>query len=119
VFLATADAESVRSFAHKTFGPLVADESKRDLLATLSCFFENMASVRRCALHLAVHENTIRYRLGRIEELTGLAITHDPDAQLGARLSLLVLMLSGRLDPSDLQERNQREAEAHLKLVGS
>jgi GAF domain-containing protein len=119
VFLATADAESVLLFARTTFGPLVADEGKRDLLATLSCFFENMASVRRCAVHLGVHENTIRYRLARIEELTGLAITHDPDAQLSARLSLLVLMLSGRLDPSDLQERNQREAEARPKLVGS
>jgi sugar diacid utilization regulator len=112
VFLATADPDSVKSFATVTFGGIVGDESKRDLLATLSCFFENMASVRRCALHLAVHENTIRYRLARIEELTGLAITHDPDAQLGARLSLLVLMLSGCLDPSDLSQRNLREAAA-------
>lgn len=112
VFLATADPDSVKAFAQVTFGGIVDDESKRDLLATLSCFFENMASVRRCALHLAVHENTIRYRLARIEELTGLAITHDPDAQLGARLSLLVLMLSGCLDPSDLRQRNQREAAA-------
>jgi PucR C-terminal helix-turn-helix domain len=56
-----------------------------------------MASIRRCALRLHVHENTIRYRLSRVEELTGLAVTHDPDAQLGARLSLLVLMLQGRL----------------------
>ena len=44
-----------------------------------------------------MHENTIRYRLSRIEELTGLAVTHDPDAQLRARLSLLVLLLQGRL----------------------
>ena len=44
-----------------------------------------------------MHENTIRYRLARIEELTGLPVTHDPDAQLRARLSLLVLMLEGRL----------------------
>jgi DNA-binding PucR family transcriptional regulator len=118
VFLATADPQSIEPFASATFGGLVGDESRRDLLATLSCFFENMASVRRCALQLAVHENTIRYRLSRIEELTGLAITHDPDAQLCARLSLLVLMLSGRLDAMELQQCNQQEAEGGLKLVG-
>lgn len=119
VFLARADADAVRSFAEAAFGQLVRDESKRDLLATLSCFFENMASVRRCALRLAVHENTIRYRLARLEELTGLAITHDPDAQLAARLSMLVLALSGALDPNDLLRRNQREAAAGLKVVGA
>ncbi|MEA2148031.1 MAG: hypothetical protein QOG59_3618 [Solirubrobacteraceae bacterium] len=117
VFLATADPQSIEPFASATFGGLVGDESRRDLLATLSCFFENMASVRRCALQLAVHENTIRYRLSRIEELTGLAITHDPDAQLCARLSLLVLMLSGRLDAMELAQCNQQEAEGGLKLV--
>jgi sugar diacid utilization regulator len=117
VFLATSDPDSVRAFAAEKFGGIVGDESKRDLLATLSCFFENLASVRRCALHLAVHENTIRYRLARIEELTGLAITHDPDAQLGARLSLLVLTLSGSLDLSDLRQRNQEEAAAGLTAM--
>jgi GAF domain-containing protein len=117
VFLATSDPDAVKAFASEKFGGIVGDESKRDLLATLSCFFENLASVRRCALHLAVHENTIRYRLARIEELTGLAITHDPDAQLGARLSMLVLTLSGFLDPSDLRQRNQREAAAGLKAL--
>jgi GAF domain-containing protein len=97
VFLATSDAEAVRTFADDAFGGLVRDPSKTDLLTTLRCFFDNMASIRRCALDLGVHENTIRYRLARIEELTGLSVTHDPDAQLGARLSLLVLMIQGTL----------------------
>jgi GAF domain-containing protein len=118
VFLATADPKAVTSFASATFGSLVEDASKRDLLATLSCFFEHMASVRRCAAHLAVHENTIRYRLARIEELTGLAITHDPDAQLGARLSLLVLMLTGSLAPSDLHH-GEAGTGGDLKLVSA
>ncbi len=98
LFLATSDAESVCAFADATFGGLVPEASKTDLLATLGCFFDSLASIRRCALRLGVHENTIRYRLARIEELTGLSVTHDPDAQLGARLSLLVLMLRGSLD---------------------
>jgi sugar diacid utilization regulator len=119
VFLAHADPVEVTTFAQSAFGELVRDESKHELLATLNCFFENMASVRRCASQLAVHENTIRYRLARVEELTGLAITHDPDAQLAARLSLLVLALSGALDTHDLSEHNEREAAARLKVVGT
>ena len=113
VFLATSDAEAVRTFADDAFGGLVRDPSKTDLLATLRCFFDNMASIRRCALELGVHENTIRYRLARIEELTGLSVTHDPDAQLGARLSLLVLMIQGSLGAG------MDEGSESLRLVGT
>jgi sugar diacid utilization regulator/GAF domain-containing protein len=97
VFLATSDGDLVSSFAEKTLGQLVGDASKGDLLTTLCSFFENMGSIRRSADCLGVHENTIRYRLTRIEELTGLAVMHDPDAQLRARLSLLALHLQGRV----------------------
>jgi DNA-binding PucR family transcriptional regulator len=97
VFLATSDGDLVTSFAEKTLGELVGDASKADLLTTLCSFFENMGSIRRSADCLGVHENTIRYRLTRIEELTGLAVMHDPDAQLRARLSLLALHLQGRV----------------------
>ncbi|HXD57961.1 MAG TPA: GAF domain-containing protein [Thermoleophilaceae bacterium] len=114
VFLATSDAEAVRTFADDAFGGLVRDPSKTDLLTTMRCFFDNMASIRRCALELGVHENTIRYRLARIEELTGLSVTHDPDAQLGARLSLLVLMIQGTLGTGDGET-----ARESLRLVGT
>jgi GAF domain-containing protein len=100
LFLATSDRDLVTACAEQTFGALVDDPTKADLVTTLCGFFDNMASIRRCAVHLGVHENTIRYRLARIEELTGLAVTHDPDAQLRARLSLLVLLLQGRLPTS-------------------
>lgn len=97
LLLSSSDAEAVSSFAEQTVGELVREHSKADLLTTLCSFFENMGSIRGSAAALDVHENTIRYRLSRVEELTGLAIMHDPDAQLRARLSLLVLMLKGRL----------------------
>ncbi|UGS36957.1 GAF domain-containing protein [Capillimicrobium parvum] len=101
LFLATSDNELVTASAEQTFGSLVDDPSKADLLTTLCSFFDNMASIRRCAACLDVHENTIRYRLARIEDLTGLAVTHDPDAQLRVRMALLVLLLQGRLpEPS-------------------
>jgi GAF domain-containing protein len=97
MFLATSDPQLVANHAENTLGDLVQDPSKADLLVTLASFFDNMASTRRVAERLGVHENTIRYRLSRVEQITGLAITHDPDAQLQARLALLVLMLQGRV----------------------
>jgi len=81
-----------------------------------------MGSIRRCALRLGLHENTIRYRLTRIEELTGMSITHDPDAQLGARLALLVLMLQGKLSAIDAVRDALppgEEAPEPLRLVGA
>ena len=120
VFLATSDAEAVKVFADSTFGDLVRDPSKKQLLATLGCLFDNMGSIRRCALRLGVHENTIRYRLTRIEELTGLAITHNPDAQLGARLALLVLTLQGKVSVDDAMRQDAprgEETPKPLKLV--
>jgi sugar diacid utilization regulator len=97
LLLSSSDGDAVGTFAEETVGELVREHSKADLLATLVSFFDNMGSIRGSAAALDVHENTIRYRLSRIEELTGLAVMHDPDAQLRARLSLLVLLLQGRL----------------------
>jgi sugar diacid utilization regulator/GAF domain-containing protein len=97
LLLSSSDGEAVATFAEETVGELVREHSKADLLTTLCSFFDNMGSIRGSAAALDVHENTIRYRLSRIEELTGLAVMHDPDAQLRARLSLLVLLLQGRL----------------------
>lgn len=97
LLLSSSDGDAVAKFAEETVGELVREHSKADLLTTLCSFFDNMGSIRGSAAALDVHENTIRYRLSRIEELTGLAVMHDPDAQLRARLSLLVLLLQGRL----------------------
>ena len=122
VFLAHSDRETVRRFAEATFGCLLGDATRADLLATLRSFFDNLASIRRCALRLGVHENTIRYRLARVEELTGLPVTHDPDAQLRARLSMLVLMLEGRLPAAVTATRTPGRRpgpEAEAALVGT
>jgi sugar diacid utilization regulator len=97
LLLSSSDSEAMAAFAEQTVGELVSEHSKADLLTTLCSFFDNMGSIRGSAAALDVHENTIRYRLSRIEELTGLAVMHDPDGQLRARLSLLVLLLQGRL----------------------
>ena len=60
-------------------------------------FFDRGRSVRNSAKFLGVHENTIRYRLGRVLDLTGLDLAADADAQLTAQVALLILRIQGRL----------------------
>lgn len=101
VFLASTDPPQVERFARETLGALFDDGVPVEFLATLTCFFEHGRSVRRAAAALEVHENTIRYRLSRVEDLTGLEVGSDSDAQLSAQLALLTLRLLGALPESD------------------
>jgi GAF domain-containing protein len=92
--LASAEREDAARFAHDALGALLVDEEGTHvLLLTLQVFFEHGRSVRRSARALGVHENTIRYRLTRIGECTGLDVAHSSDDQLTAQLALLVLRL--------------------------
>jgi DNA-binding PucR family transcriptional regulator len=103
LFLASSDRPAADRFAQDALGALLASEETLELLRTLYVFFECARSVRRSAPALGVHENTIRYRLTRIEEMTGLCVGSDSTDQLTAQLALLVLRLEGRLpDISEL-----------------
>jgi DNA-binding PucR family transcriptional regulator len=97
LFLASSSREEANRFAQDALSALLApgDDAMADLLATLRMFFDNSRSVRRSAQALHVHENTVRYRLGRIEELTGLAVGSNSDDQLTAQLALLILRIQG------------------------
>ena len=99
LLLSAATRDDADRFVDDTLAALLDSTDPRtgDLLATLQVFFACSRSVRRSASYLDVHENTIRYRLSRIEQITGLAVATDGDAQLAAQLSLLVLRLEGRL----------------------
>lgn len=103
LLLAAADPAETRRFVQDTVGALLVDDVPAELLETLVCFFDSSRSVRRSAVALDVHENTIRYRLSRIEELTGLDLTADSDAQLSAQIALLVLRLEGLLPGADAE----------------
>lgn len=100
LLLSSSDGEAMGRFADETVGRLLEEGAGAELLPTLRAFFDNMCSVRASAAAIDVHENTIRNRLARVEEQTGLAVVRDPDAQVGARLALLVLILRGRLPVS-------------------
>jgi sugar diacid utilization regulator len=99
LLLATADPGETERFARETLGVLLEPgETARDLITTLTAFFDEGRSIRRTAGALDVHENTIRYRLGRVEDAIGLPVATDADAQLTVQLALLVLRLQGHIN---------------------
>ena len=61
-------------------------------MLTLRVFFEECASIKPAARRLVVHDNTIRYRIARIEELTGYSFDHADDV-LRVHLALKILEL--------------------------
>ena len=99
LFLAMADAHDALQFVDRALGALLeqGDAKSYELLHTLHEFLAASGNARRAAERLGVHQNTVRYRIGRIEELTGLPVWSDSNAQMTAHLSLLVLRLGDRL----------------------
>lgn len=99
LFLASTNREEADEFVRHTLGPLhnLADRSMRDLLTTLAVFLACSRSVRETADRLGVHENTIRYRLARIAELSALDLATNVDDQLASQLATLILRLEGIL----------------------
>jgi sugar diacid utilization regulator len=73
LLLASVPGSVLRSFRERLLGPLVAyDEQHRaELLPTLREFLDCSGSWNACAAKMYVHVNTVRYRIRRIEELTG------------------------------------------------
>jgi GAF domain-containing protein len=105
LLLAVTAGDDIVNFAEETVGVLVDDAASADLVTTLCAFFANNCSIRGTAAALGVHENTVRYRLGRVEEGTGLPVSREPDAQLSAHLGLVVMQLQGRLPADSLAAR--------------
>lgn len=98
LMLVNTPAGEAGRFCHDTLGPLLSDDGKsQDLLVTLAAFLDSDRNIRRAAELLGVHTNTIRYRMTRIEKLTGLDVTADSNSQLTAQIAVLILRLTGQL----------------------
>lgn len=61
-----------------------------DLTETLEAWLDALGDVRAAAAALFVHPNTLRYRLRRLEEVSGLDIA-DPEQRFAAMLQLRIL----------------------------
>ncbi|MEE1926861.1 PucR family transcriptional regulator ligand-binding domain-containing protein [Streptomyces sp. TRM 70351] len=70
-----------RAFTARLLDPL-RDYDRRhraELMTTLRAFLESDGSWTRCASRLHLHVNTLRYRVGRIEQLTGRDLSRLED----------------------------------------
>lgn len=91
VLLAAASDELRRSYRAKLLAEITAYDRTHgsDLVRTLRAFLEHSGSWSRCAQQLHVHVNTLRYRIQRIEQLTGRDLADFPtrvDFYLALRL---------------------------------
>lgn len=87
VLLPALDNEESVAFATDILGVL-ADKS--DLQETAQEYIKNGGDIARTAAVLHCHQNTIRYRLGRIRELTGLQNVTDSELYLQLKAALLI-----------------------------
>ncbi|ARP73016.1 PucR family transcriptional regulator [Streptomyces pluripotens] len=70
-----------RAFTARLLDPL-KDYDRRhraELIPTLEAFLDSDGSWTRCAARLHLHVNTLRYRVGRIEQLTGRDLSRLED----------------------------------------
>lgn len=96
LLVANSNEPAVRTYVYDTLGELLLNTASNvELLRTLQAFFENGRGVRETANRLAVHENTVRHRLKKLHDLTGLDVAGNSNDQLSVQTALLVLRLQG------------------------
>jgi purine catabolism regulator len=81
LLLSMAEPDALRAFADALLGPLdVYDrEQHGDLLGSLHAFLQHNARWETAAAELFVHRHTLRYRMRKVEELTGRDLTNSFD----------------------------------------
>jgi purine catabolism regulator len=73
LLLSMADQGALRAFADSLLAPLVAYDREQggDLIGSLQAFLHHNARWEAAAVELFVHRHTLRYRMRKVEELTG------------------------------------------------
>jgi DNA-binding PucR family transcriptional regulator len=79
--LDSVPASVLRSFRERLLGPLTEYDARHgaELVPTLRSFLACDGSWSTCASRMYVHVNTVRYRIGRIEAITGRDLSALPD----------------------------------------
>jgi sugar diacid utilization regulator len=100
--------EELEAFYGETLEPVVRYDSRygTELVQTLTTFLENDASTVKTAGDLFAHRHTIRYRLDRVSELTGLNVDKSEDRER-LTLGIKAMQLLGRVpeQPSSFSDR--------------
>jgi purine catabolism regulator len=93
--LAAVADERLTDYAMRLLGPLVEHDRARNgsLVATLRAYLET-GEQQQAAQRLRVHPNTLRYRLDRIREISGVDL-EDSETRLNLAVALRVQSLLG------------------------
>ena len=93
--LAAVTDERLVDYTRRHLGPLVEHDAARkgSLVATLRAYLET-GEQQEAAKRLRVHPNTLRYRLDRIREISGVDL-EDPETRLNIAVALRVQALLG------------------------
>ena len=91
IIFAAEGLPEIRDFHAETLDTLLRYDRQHgaDLIRTLQAFFQANCSPKEAASLLAVHRNTVLYRLDRIGEITGLDLD-DSDVRLRLQLALRI-----------------------------
>ena len=92
------NTELISEFIESAIGPLLRyDEKKQsELIKTLKVYIENNCSLLNTAEKLHTHRNTVKYRVGRIEEIIGKDMSWAMN-RLEVMNAILCYELYGRL----------------------
>ena len=93
--LAAVSDERLVDYSRRHLGPLVDHDTARkgSLVPTLRAYLET-GEQQEAAKRLRVHPNTLRYRLDRIREISGVDL-EDPETRLNLSVALRVQALLG------------------------
>jgi DNA-binding PucR family transcriptional regulator len=101
-----------RRFAAEVLGPVLGlpTEDRTTLLDTLTAYLDHTGSAERAAEVLYCHPNTVRYRLRRLQELTGrsLADPHGIAELAGAAYALNLSSTTSTRRPGPAAEPNKK-----------
>ena len=95
LLLAIESAQTLREFVDDVLGPILRQEGEaygHELVRTLEAYYASAERLRPAARTLFIHVNTLKYRLARIEALTGRRLENAAD-----RLDLYVALHALRL----------------------
>ena len=81
LLLSMTEPDALRAFADSMLAPLDGydREHSGELLVSLEAFLEHNARWETAAAHLYVHRHTLRYRMRKVEELTGRDLSSSFD----------------------------------------
>jgi DNA-binding PucR family transcriptional regulator len=87
--LVALDPARQQEFLRDVLAPLQAYDRthKTNLIETLDVYLDHFGSVQQTAAELYLHHTTVRYRLGRIEEITGVSLS-EPESRLSMQIGL-------------------------------